>query len=81
LITLDDFIPLSEDTGVIDQIGVWVLNAVCTDAARWPANVRLAVNPSPVQFRKMNLSDAVMNALAAARIFRSGSRSRSPKRH
>jgi len=66
LITPDAFIPLAEDTGVISQIGVWVLNTACADAARWPANVKVAVNLSPVQFRKMNLSDVVMNALATA---------------
>jgi len=66
LITPDDFIPLAEDTGVIGQIGVWVLNTACADAARWPANVKVAVNLSPVQFRRMNLSDVVMNALAIA---------------
>jgi diguanylate cyclase (GGDEF)-like protein/PAS domain S-box-containing protein len=66
LIAPDNFIPLAEDTGMIAQIGMWVLRTACTDAATWPAEVKVAVNLSPVQFRKTNLADAVMSALAEA---------------
>jgi diguanylate cyclase (GGDEF)-like protein/PAS domain S-box-containing protein len=66
LITPDHFIPLAEDTGMIAQIGMWVLRTACSDAAKWPANVKVAVNLSPVQFRKTNLADAVMTALGEA---------------
>jgi diguanylate cyclase (GGDEF)-like protein/PAS domain S-box-containing protein len=66
LIAPDHFIPLAEDTGMIAQIGMWVLRTACTDAATWPANVKVAVNLSPVQFRKTDLADAVMTALAEA---------------
>jgi diguanylate cyclase (GGDEF)-like protein/PAS domain S-box-containing protein len=66
LIAPDNFIPLAEDTGMIAQIGMWVLRTACTDAAQWPANIKVAVNLSPVQFRKTNLADAVMTALAEA---------------
>jgi diguanylate cyclase (GGDEF)-like protein/PAS domain S-box-containing protein len=62
----DKFIPLAEDTGMIVQIGEWVLRTACADAVHWPASVKLAVNLSPVQFRKTNLSDMVMGALAQA---------------
>jgi diguanylate cyclase (GGDEF)-like protein/PAS domain S-box-containing protein len=64
LIAPDHFIPLAEDTGMIAPIGMWVLRTACADAAAWPANVKVAVNLSPVQFRKTNLADAVMTALA-----------------
>jgi diguanylate cyclase (GGDEF)-like protein/PAS domain S-box-containing protein len=64
LIAPDNFIPLAEDTGMIAQIGTWVLRTACADAAAWPANVKVAVNLSPVQFRKTDLADAVMTALA-----------------
>ncbi len=64
IITPDIFIPLAEDTGMIAQIGEWVLHTACADAANWPADVKVAVNLSPVQFRKTNLSDIVMGALA-----------------
>ena len=66
LIPPDQFIPLAEDTGVIVQIGEWVLHRACTDAAKWPAHIKVAVNLSPVQFRKTNLSDIVMSTLALA---------------
>ena len=66
MIAPDNFIPLAEDTGMIAQIGMWVLRTACTDAAQWPANVKVAVNLSPLQFRKTDLADAVMTALAEA---------------
>ena len=64
LIPPDKFIPLAEDTGIIAQIGEWVLRTACADAARWPTDVKVAVNLSPVQLRKASLPDTVMQALA-----------------
>jgi diguanylate cyclase (GGDEF)-like protein/PAS domain S-box-containing protein len=64
LIYPDLFIPLAEETGLITQIGDWVLRAACTEAATWPAEVKVAVNLSLVQFRKTNLPDLVMRVLA-----------------
>jgi len=59
----DLFIPLAEETGLIAQIGDWVLRTACAEAATWPADIKVAVNLSLVQFRKTNLVDAVMRAL------------------
>jgi len=59
----DKFIPLAEETGLIAQIGEWVLSTACTDAVSWPADVKVAVNLSPVQFRKTNLPEVVVSAL------------------
>jgi diguanylate cyclase (GGDEF)-like protein/PAS domain S-box-containing protein len=64
MISPDRFIPLAEETGLITQIGEWVLHTACIEAATWPASVKVAVNLSPVQFCKTNLSDVVMCALA-----------------
>ena len=64
LIYPDLFIPLAEETGLITQIGDWVLRAACAEAATWPAAVKVAVNLSLVQFRKTNLPDLIMRALA-----------------
>jgi diguanylate cyclase (GGDEF)-like protein/PAS domain S-box-containing protein len=64
MISPDQFIPLAEETGLITQIGEWVLLTACTEAATWPAGVKVAVNLSPVQFRKSNLPEVVMYALA-----------------
>ena len=64
LIPPDKFIPLAEETGLIVELGEWILKRACADAARWPDCIRLAVNLSPVQFRNANISRAVRDALA-----------------
>jgi diguanylate cyclase (GGDEF)-like protein/PAS domain S-box-containing protein len=64
VIAPDLFIPLAEETGLITQIGDWVLRAACTEAATWPAGVKVAVNLSVVQFHKTNLPEVVMRVLA-----------------
>ena len=64
IILPDRFIPLAEETGMITQIGEWLLQAACTEAAGWPRNIKVAVNLSAVQFRKNNLVDVVICALA-----------------
>jgi diguanylate cyclase (GGDEF)-like protein/PAS domain S-box-containing protein len=58
-----DFIPLAEETGLIIPIGEWVLTQACSDAAKWPAPIGVAVNLSPVQFRNHNLLQNVLTAL------------------
>jgi diguanylate cyclase (GGDEF)-like protein/PAS domain S-box-containing protein len=63
LILPDLFVPLAEETGLIAQIGEWVLLTACRQAATWPADVKVAVNLSLVQFGKTNLADVVMRAL------------------
>ena len=45
-----EFIPVAEETGLINQLGEWVLTTACAEAAAWPDNIKLAVNVSPVQF-------------------------------
>jgi diguanylate cyclase (GGDEF)-like protein len=61
-----EFISLAEDTGLIVPIGDWVLRTACADAARWPHDVRVAVNISPAQFKNRNLVASVTAALSAA---------------
>ncbi|WP_084799967.1 EAL domain-containing protein [Bradyrhizobium sp. Ai1a-2] len=58
-----EFIPVAEETGLIEEIGQWVLRTACTEAATWPAHVRVAVNVSPVQFKSETLSLKVAAAL------------------
>ncbi|EJN07705.1 PAS domain S-box/diguanylate cyclase (GGDEF) domain-containing protein [Bradyrhizobium sp. YR681] len=64
LIAPISFIPLAEETGLIVQLGEFVLRSACSDAATWPDDVDVAVNLSPVQFRNPNLIASVTEALA-----------------
>jgi diguanylate cyclase (GGDEF)-like protein len=59
-----EFIPVAEDIGLIVALGEWVLREACSEAIKWPADVKVAVNLSPVQFRSRNLVQAVISALA-----------------
>src|SRR5450631_3437995 len=64
MISPAEFIPIAEETGLICQIGDWVLDTACAEAAHWPPDIKLAVNVSPVQFRSHAFSLKVANALA-----------------
>jgi diguanylate cyclase (GGDEF)-like protein len=57
------FIPIAEETGLIIQIGEWVIEAACRDAASWPEPYRVAVNVSGVQFSQGDLPTVVHAAL------------------
>jgi diguanylate cyclase (GGDEF)-like protein len=59
-----DFIPIAEECGLIEAIGEWVLRTACIEAARWPGDVRVAVNVSPIQFASPVLPTLVTSALA-----------------
>ncbi|KJC49650.1 diguanylate cyclase [Bradyrhizobium sp. LTSP857] len=58
-----EFIPVAEDTGLINPLGGLMLRRACLDAATWPDDVRVAVNLSPLQFRSGNLLSVVTDAL------------------
>ena len=59
-----DFIPIAEDSGLILPLGEWALREACTQAARWPNELKIAVNLSPVQFSLANFPDIVLGILA-----------------
>ena len=61
-----DFIPLAEDTGLINEIGDWVMRTACAEAAHWPSDIRVAVNVSPIQLKSPTLALHVASALSAA---------------
>ena len=63
MISPGDFIPVAEETGLVNGVGGLMLRRACMDAALWPDDVRVAVNLSPVQFRVGNLMAVVMDAL------------------
>jgi diguanylate cyclase (GGDEF)-like protein/PAS domain S-box-containing protein len=57
------FIPVAEDSGLIVQIGEWVLREACREAASWPQPLQIAVNLSPIQFRHGDLVGLVHSVL------------------
>ena len=62
----DRFMPLAEETGLMIAIGEWTLREACATAAKWPSQLRVAVNLSPAQFRSPALPAAIVRALAAS---------------
>ncbi len=66
MISPAEFVPIAEETGLINQLGEWVLTTACMEAVKWPDSVRLAVNVSPVQFKSATLALKVIAALAAS---------------
>ena len=67
-ISPEKFVPIAEETGLITQIGEWVIRTACAVAAQWPDSVRVAVNVSPIQFANPALPSIVTSAIANAGI-------------
>ncbi|RZS58387.1 putative bifunctional diguanylate cyclase/phosphodiesterase [Sphaerotilus mobilis] len=61
-----EFIPIAEDCGLIPSLGEWALNEACRCATRWPAELTLAVNLSPVQLMAQNIVGLVQAALTSS---------------
>jgi diguanylate cyclase (GGDEF)-like protein/PAS domain S-box-containing protein len=61
-----EFIPMVEETGLMDEIGRWVLEQACLEATHWPDDVTVAVNLSAVQLHNTGLPAVVMGALRGA---------------
>ncbi|MCC6982811.1 MAG: EAL domain-containing protein [Bauldia sp.] len=61
-----DFITVAEAIGLIDPLGVWIMQRACEEVARWPLPVRLAVNISPAQFTRGDLVASVRETLDAS---------------
>jgi diguanylate cyclase (GGDEF)-like protein len=60
------FIPMAEESNLINQLGEWALRQACQDALAWPETVRVAVNVSALQFVNPSFPTVVTNALAAS---------------
>ena len=58
-----DFIPRAEETGLIIDLGAWVLREACGEAITWPKAIKVAVNLSPRQFVGTRLLSDVVSAL------------------
>ncbi|RYY18025.1 MAG: EAL domain-containing protein [Alphaproteobacteria bacterium] len=61
-----DFIPLAEEIGLIVPIGEWVIRQACREAVTWPAQMSVAVNVSPAQFKSDRLVETIISALASS---------------
>jgi EAL domain-containing protein (putative c-di-GMP-specific phosphodiesterase class I) len=74
LVSPAEFIPVAEDSGLIEPIGQWVLDAACSQAAQWHAArpdsrpLGIAVNLSARQFTQRDLEATVARALATSGI-------------
>jgi diguanylate cyclase (GGDEF)-like protein/PAS domain S-box-containing protein len=62
------FVPIAEESGLVNQIGEWALRAACDQLAQWPDAVRIAVNVSPLQFASPSLPAIITSALANAQV-------------
>jgi diguanylate cyclase (GGDEF)-like protein/PAS domain S-box-containing protein len=67
-----DFIPLAEETGLIGEIGDWVLGEACRQVRRWHASdsrrPAIAVNISSRQFLQPDLAEQIQSALVASEL-------------
>ena len=55
MISPADFIPVAEQSGLIREIGGWVIDEACRQAASWPDNLYVSINVSPVQLRSADI--------------------------
>lgn len=62
----NDFIPIAEATGLIIQLGEWVLRTALLELKNWPEHLGVSVNLSPAQMRSPNLLSTIIHGLASA---------------
>ena len=65
LVAPTTFIGLAEETGLIEDIGQWVLRTAIRDARRWPG-LRMSINVSPVQLRNASFAEGVLQLIGDA---------------
>lgn len=63
-----DFIPIAEETGLIVELGDWVLKTACATAASWSTPYRVAVNLAPMQLAQSELPQRVAEILRQTRL-------------
>jgi diguanylate cyclase (GGDEF)-like protein len=64
----NEFIPIVEELGLMEEFGASVLRRACLACASWPNNVSVSVNLSPMQFRNGRVEQTVLDALSAAKL-------------
>ncbi len=67
LVSPAQFIPLAEETGLIEEIGIWVLNEACMQTSKWQAlgyeDLSISVNVSGRQFQSSQFVESVKDAI------------------
>jgi len=63
-----EFVPLAEHSGAINQIGAWLIEEACRQAALWPSHIYVSINVSPVQLRSADILRQVTAALDRYRL-------------
>jgi diguanylate cyclase (GGDEF)-like protein len=63
-----EFIPIAEETGLILQLGEWVLRNAIAELSTWPEDVSVSVNLSPLQMKSASLISTIVNALAQSQV-------------
>lgn len=63
-----EFIPLAEETGLIREIGLWVLRTACLEAASWRAPLPIAVNVAPQQLVQPSFLEHLSDVLMESRL-------------
>ncbi|WP_230534277.1 bifunctional diguanylate cyclase/phosphodiesterase [Microvirga roseola] len=64
LISPLEFIPTAEESGLIGPIGDWILDEACSTALTWDLPLKVAINLSPMQFKRRDVLASVKKALA-----------------
>ncbi|MBR1177882.1 EAL domain-containing protein [Bradyrhizobium sp. KB893862 SZCCT0404] len=68
LVPPSEFIAIAEETGLIHEIGEWVIRRACATLADWPEDIRVAVNFSAAQFHNTAILQTIVQALADAKV-------------
>lgn len=63
-----EFIPIAEETGAIVEIGEQVLEKACRECLKWPRDIGVAVNLSPLQFTRIDVVDLIRRALTSTQL-------------
>ncbi len=72
LIPPGEFLPRAEENGLIVPMNEWVLHEACREAKSWHrqglGDLRISVNLSPIQFRRINVASLVLKALSSSEL-------------
>lgn len=63
-----EFIPIAEETGLINKLGEAVMRRACIDATHWPDHLKVSVNVSPLQFLNECFAQVVEDVLSKTKL-------------